>query len=488
MPLIFEDSQEAIKKQIPIPSNAKKIFKAMEKEYEPYLNTNIKGAKILKSLASDKHYNKRGKNSAKNGQETKQDMVSFEDAKKRLARQDKFSPNSIQYQLYGGELAHNILKKGVEGARNVQKVDAVKPPKPNSVNNLQLPQLKQQTIKTPKGNIKYTVTAENRQMSEDYEDYQDYDYDSPINAKFEEYGVYYVLQEFLENPNGHEEWFPLIDPNMYQKALSEFMKYGKLVSFPPKHVYQWMGIILKNTAILNANNSLFGRNGSLPLEELSGFLDEWFKDGRSWDWGDGDDIVYEISVEEFKNLCKQEGLSLNEDYGLHRNGQYDLFMNQYETDQYDENQAELEANREKTQQLENLKPYIEQYNERNYHSKIILNSVKGALYRQISVDDFLDEIGFYKWCSLPDGSVGCTDFAIPKLYEILKQYTSDSTPEETLVIVNKALDVYHQQGDIASMFIVGGSKTLSQISEAMQHNPKTIYITEKQLKKLWQIQ
>ena len=56
MALIFEDSEKVTKKQIPIPQNAKKVFKAMKKVYEPYIDKNINGSKILKSLGSDKKY------------------------------------------------------------------------------------------------------------------------------------------------------------------------------------------------------------------------------------------------------------------------------------------------------------------------------------------------------------------------------------------------------------------------------------------------
>ena len=100
-----------------------------------------------------------------------------------------------------------------------------------------------------------------------------------------------------------------------------------------------------------------------------------------------------------------------------------------------------------------------------------------------NISYFLDEIGLYDWCSLPDGSVGATDFAIPKLFKILEQYNSNTSPEDTLVLINKALDVYHQQGDISSIFIVGGSKTLSQISESTKRK-KTIYLTENQILRL----
>lgn len=480
MLFIQEDSQQAQKKQIPIPQNAKQVFKAMEKMYEPYLNSNTDGAKIIKSLAADKHYNKKGANSAKaNGRELKQDSVSFNDAKTRLRRQEKFSPNSIQYQMYGGQLAHDILKKGVEGARNVQSVEAVKPPKPTSGSNATKPsQPELKSIKTPNGNIQYTVTTENRQITEDYDEE-----DSTLLGHIQEYDVYHVLMEFLNNPQGHEEWYPLIDPTMYERALSEFTKFGRLIHFPTKYVYQWMGIILKNTALLNANNSLFGKDYSIPLEEISDFLDEWFHDEREWNWGEGEELQYEISIDEFYELCNKKGVSLNEEFGLHNNGQYDLFMNQWETNDYDKKQAQINANREKTQQFEALKPYIDQYNQSGYYDEVFVNLEKGALYRSIDISYFLDEIGLYDWCSLPDGSVGATDFAIPKLFKILEQYNSNTSPEDTLVLINKALDVYHQQGDISSIFIVGGSKTLSQISESTKRK-KTIYLTENQILRL----
>ena len=129
MALIFEDSEKVTKKQIYIPQNAKKVFKAMGKIYKPYIDKNLDGSKIMKSLSSETQYNKKGDTSNKNGQK-KHDSVSVEDAKVRLHRQEKLNPNSVEYQLYGGQLAHDILKKGIEGARGVKTVDAVKPPKP----------------------------------------------------------------------------------------------------------------------------------------------------------------------------------------------------------------------------------------------------------------------------------------------------------------------------------------------------------------------
>lgn len=186
MAIIFEDSAKVTKKQIPIPQNAKNVFKAMKKIYEPYLDKNIPGSKILKSLGSDKKYNKKGANAQTNGKEIKQDSVNVNDAKVRLHRMNKLPKNSIQYQLNGGELAANIYRKGIERARGTKEVEAVKPPKPTTNADLKPADTKPETTKTPSGKITYTVTAENRIIKETFdEEHPYYDY-------LEEYGETYV--------------------------------------------------------------------------------------------------------------------------------------------------------------------------------------------------------------------------------------------------------------------------------------------------------
>ena len=60
-------------------------------------------------------------------------------------------------------------------------------------------------------------------------------------------------------------------------------------------------------------------------------------------------------------------------------------------------------------------------------------------------------------------------------------YREGMTPEQTIVIINKALDCAHQRGDLSSIFIVGGSKTLSAISESIKRKKKQIIVNENQL-------
>lgn len=78
--------------------------------------------------------------------------------------------------------------------------------------------------------------------------------------------------------------------------------------------------------------------------------------------------------------------------------------------------------------------------------------------------EYLEKIGFYDWATLPDGSDAISDYGLQPLFEIVKEYRPNSTPEEILVLINRALDVYHCRGDLASAFIEGGSRTCSQIS------------------------
>lgn len=166
MAIIFEDSEKVSKKKVYIPNNAKKVFKAMKNIYKPYLDKNIPGSKILKSLGSDKKYNKKGTEGGENGEKIKQDSISVDDAKVRLHRMNKLPKNSIQYELNGGEVAANIYRDGIAHARGVKGVDAVKPPKPTSNADVKPSSIKQEKISTPNGNITYNVTSENKIIKE----------------------------------------------------------------------------------------------------------------------------------------------------------------------------------------------------------------------------------------------------------------------------------------------------------------------------------
>ena len=98
--------------------------------------------------------------------------------------------------------------------------------------------------------------------------------------------------------------------------------------------------------------------------------------------------------------------------------------------------------------------------------------------------EWLDKKGLYDWMQMPDGNDAWSDYGLEPLEKIFIEYNENLPPEKVLVLVNRALDVYHQRGDMASIFIQGGSKALSKIAECAKANNKKVYITEEQLIKL----
>ena len=374
MALIIEDSQKVTQRKIPVPKNAQKVFGALYNALEP--NMGKSNLKNLKNLATDKTYNKKGNNSDKtNGKEQGVNYVNIDVAKKR---KERWPNNPLQQMAQGGQLAYDLYDKGIKRARSQEKVQPVEPPKP-TLNAVKPPEVKVKTIEKPSGTISYN---ENRIIKEGIEDHPYYDY-------MEDYDAYYVLNEFFNNPQGKQDWGVLINPDMYAKALRELSRFGELTNstFPSKYVYQWMGIIMKNTAILNVNTELAGhtQNG-FPIDE-----------------------VVDIAENNF-------GVNLEPTYD--------------------------------------------------------------------ACSEWLEEQGLYDWMQMPDGSDAWSDYGIEPLWNVIKDYDESLPPEKVLVLVNRALDVYHQRGDMASIFIQGGSQALSRIAEEIERKGKKIYITEKQIIKL----
>lgn len=104
------------------------------------------------------------------------------------------------------------------------------------------------------------IKLESKKINESYYE------ESPFYKYLEEYDEGYVLNKFSENPHGKQDWGVLINPSMYEKALQEFTRYGHFQRFPTKYIYQWMGIIMRNTAILIANTNLAGHSNSFSYD------------------------------------------------------------------------------------------------------------------------------------------------------------------------------------------------------------------------------
>lgn len=289
-------------------------------------------------------------------------------------------------------------------------------------------------------------------INESYEMNAFYDY-------LEDYDVSYVFNEFLSDPKGKEKWLPLIDPSMYIKALREFTQYGKLMRFPTKYIYQWMGVIMRNTAILMANTTISGHDSSFPIDECYDFLESWFGENRYLKINDSDDVIIELTPSEIINICK--GKSLNE--VTDKFGQeYFPFVNQDEADRISTKTSSenfIASNQE-------LIKMVDKYNKstRKNDHYIEVDADNNRFLYHCDIYSLLDDIGIYDWMTMPDGTDAWSDFGISPLSEVIDEYNDNLSPEKVLVLINRCLDVSHQRGDLSSIFIKGGRKSLDYIS------------------------
>ena len=214
-----------------------------------------------------------------------------------------------------------------------------------------------------------------------------------------EYDEYYVLCMLANNEN---LWIPRINPNMYQQALNEFTRTGSLEKYPTKYIYQWMGIIMKNTAIIRSITALAGHDVGFPTDAV---VDAFF--------GGESDEKYE-RWDEYKRSLAHKG-TFSPDFG---------WMGQEEDDYNEEDEVDDSE----------------------------------------AASQYLEDNGYYDKMVLPDDSQAWSDYGVQPLEQIISEYNDNLSPEEVLVLINKALDVTHQRGDLCSAFIEGGSATLSRIS------------------------
>jgi len=101
-------------------------------------------------------------------------------------------------------------------------------------------------------------------------------------------------------------------------------------------------------------------------------------------------------------------------------------------------------------------------------SKNIIVDPKWA-YSPIKIEDewgamvyILETNGVYERLKMPDGHYDAWS-DLQGFYGI-GEFENCHTVEEALVLINRYLDEYHQRSDLASLFITGGSESLTKIS------------------------
>lgn len=110
-------------------------------------------------------------------------------------------------------------------------------------------------------------------------------------TKFREYLIlerkdFYDMSDEYQDANSNSIWeilndiknqkpikFNLIPKNQYNKALVEFVKYGKFMRFPTKYIFKWKSILINNIAKLSALTTIHGHSDSFPTDEFADIFD-----------------------------------------------------------------------------------------------------------------------------------------------------------------------------------------------------------------------
>jgi len=111
-----------------------------------------------------------------------------------------------------------------------------------------------------------------------------------------------------------------------------------------------------------------------------------------------------------------------------------------------------------------INQFAENFVNENYDDEKNLNENRSDI-REKLYEEMKDKF-FYYYMNDPEHKMGgfISDFGLRPLEILLSQLLKENKSENRVVIIDKMLNVIHQRSDIASWFVEGGSKSLSELS------------------------
>jgi len=199
--------------------------------------------------------------------------------------------------------------------------------------------------------------------------------------------------------------FELMPKTQYLNALKEFMKYGSFMRFPERVIFGWKQLLLENIAKLEILTSIAGHTAHFPYDD---FYDTF-------------DSEKEIET-----------------------NQYDLFTGGIENKTIDGEFTKW------------AKEKYEETGDKKYIKKYQFNPIYEFLDEVYKMDEVLPLFSNGQWV--------LSDYGLKPLFELGEEIIKQKDPDEIIVTINRILDVAHQRSDIAELFIEGGSKSLTAIT------------------------
>lgn len=217
-----------------------------------------------------------------------------------------------------------------------------------------------------------------------------------------------VMEVFNSIKNQQKITFHKINPAQYQTALRDFMRFPRnphFVRFPTKYVFRWKSMMIEGVVLLDALTSIHGHSQYFPYDEF-----------------------YDV-------------FNYTESY---QSDQYNLFTGELEEVTPD---GEYTAWAKKRYQETGNKDYLKDYD---------WSSVYEYLDDVMNIDDY---VPFFE-----SGHAVMSDFGLEPLRKLVLTLLGQDRAEDIIITINKMLDVTHPRGDLAELFIKGGSKSLDFIA------------------------
>lgn len=111
-----------------------------------------------------------------------------------------------------------------------------------------------------------------------------------------------------------------INPNMYQKALNEFIKFGQITHYPTKYINDWKNIIIENYLYLDVITMFYGHTSSFDVTDFNDMVFNTDETGKGVsDWSEAMEYMEENGYDEIlDNILPHfsNGHDLISDYGL----------------------------------------------------------------------------------------------------------------------------------------------------------------------------
>ena len=274
-----------------------------------------------------------------------------------------------------------------------------------------------------------------------------------------------------------QQWAPLINAHTYQKALEEFTKYGEFIRFPEELPYKMLTTIMRNAAILKANaiwrfekykkNFLLrmAQKYLLPLANQNGdnFVLYKRRVGNYLIVSFGDCVDFDFFINNFKNEIKNDPYALEELTDFWETSGLNIPFGKF---MYGLTPRFVEQ----TPKLRDLIFNIVKNNTYTFHIDFVDGRMVNRRSKETqSIFNFLRTRGFFealKRGAPQESGLYFSVSGIDDLKKVLDQYNPSMTPEEVLVLVNRALDVTHDRGSLAEAFIQGGTEALDAISHS----------------------